>query len=110
MVERKQYVELNFDYTSDGLVINVVNTTPINVHDEAKMREKLRFAMGVEDLAEFYINHGDDTDGAGIGIALIILLLKGENLDPSLFRIGVKEGKTMARLEIPFTTNYLSVR
>lgn len=52
----------------------------------------------------------DNTEGAGLGIALIMILLKSENIDPQLFRIMTREHETVSRVEIPFSANYISIR
>ena len=110
LIKKEQKVELLFGYSKNGMLIEVINFTPINKYDEQKMREKLKMAMQANDIADYYINYGDDTEGAGIGIALIILLLKGENIDPALFRIGIIDQKTVARIEIPFNDDYTPIR
>jgi hypothetical protein len=46
-----------------------------------------------------------------MGIALVIILLKAENIDPGYFRVyRDEEGITTARVEIPFTETFISAR
>ena len=52
----------------------------------------------------------DNTEGAGLGIALIMILLKNENVDPNLFRIITGKEQPIARVEIPFSENYITIR
>jgi hypothetical protein len=69
--------------------------------------------MGYNDIAEFYLDQamsGGETEGAGLGLALIIILLKGENVDPKYFRIMIDKERTVARMEIPFTDRFVSKR
>jgi hypothetical protein len=66
--------------------------------------------MMFDNLVSFYLEHGDDTEGEGIGFALSVLLLKGENINPALFRVGSFDGRTIARIEVPFTEKFRSVR
>ncbi|MFN3660708.1 MAG: histidine kinase, partial [Brevinematales bacterium] len=73
-------------------------------------RMKLKLAMEYTDLAQYYAEQMDTTEGAGLGIALVVLLLRGMNLDPSLFRIGSKHGVTIARIEVPLVDGYVSSR
>ena len=110
LITNNHVVSLEFTYSKEGMLIEVINMTPMSIYDELKLREKLKYAMKADDIADYFINYGNDTEGAGIGLALLILLLKGEGIDPSLFRVGVIGDKTVARLEIPFTDNYISIR
>lgn len=56
------------------------------------------------------MDNSDSTEGEGLGLVLSLILLKAENLDPSLFRIGTKNGLTFARIEIPFSNKFVSKR
>ncbi|AVQ12019.1 Uncharacterized protein XB16_1689 [Leptospira santarosai] len=103
-------VKLNITYTNEGLVVEVTNNTPVIQEEEERMREKMRKAMSYNDIAEFYMDNMDNTEGAGLGIALIMILLKSENIDPHLFRIITGEHETTSRVEIPFLENYISTR
>lgn len=108
--ERGIYCQMNFNYNPTGMWIEVINNTPVIKTEELRMREKMKKAMSYNDIAEFYMDNMDNTEGAGLGIALIMILLKNENIDPSLFRIITKPDKTIARIEIPFTSEYISIR
>lgn len=108
--ERGIYCQMNFNYNQTGMWVEVINNTPVIKTEELRMREKMKKAMGYNDIAEFYMDNMDNTEGAGLGIALIMILLKNENIDPALFRIITKPDKTIARIEVPFTSEYISLR
>lgn len=107
--ERSLSCEIVFEHSVDGLRI-MVYSAALNPAEEGRIREKFRESMGYEDLVAFYMAHADQSEGEGLGLALIVLLLKAEGVDPHLFRIGVVEGRTLARIEVPFTANFQSVR
>lgn len=106
------YVMIDFEFDEDGLRIEVINNSTVAPQEEKLMREKLKKAMGYNDLAEFYMEQAmsGEAEGAGLGLALIIILLKGEGIDPNYFRIIIDKDKTIARLEIPFTDKFVSKR
>jgi len=109
------YCLIDFHFDITGVTLEVINNTGIAPQEERMMREKLKKAMGYNDIAEFYMEQamsGDspEAEGAGLGIALIIILLKGEDIDPNLFRIVIDGDRTVARLEIPFTKDFVSKR
>lgn len=108
---KNYWVKVEIEHSVDGICIEVTNKAHITKIEEQRLREKLKKAMQYTDIAQFYMEQGDEIEGAGMGIALVIMLLKGLGVDPSLFRLGNTEGdKTLIRLEIPFTKNYISKR
>lgn len=105
------WINAKFIYTNNGLCIEIVNNSLITKIEDKRLREKLKKAMNYEDIVQFYLEQGDEIEGAGMGIALIVILLKGLGLDPSLFRIGnTTENLTSARLELPLSKNFVSMR
>jgi hypothetical protein len=108
--EAGYFVKIKFFYDEHGMRIEITNNVPIKPIDELRIREKLAMAMKYDDIAQFYIENADNTEGEGIGIALVVLLLKAENIDPQLFRIGIIEQLTTARVEIPFSEKFQTIR
>lgn len=74
------------------------------------MRRKLSIAMKYNSIADYYMDHADNIEGAGMGLALIIILLTSQGIDPQYLRIGSNGDNTIARLEIPFTKDYIPYR
>lgn len=103
-------VDVQFIHDDTGMRVEVINNTVIVPQDESRIREKLHAGMQYEDLVAFYMDNADNTEGEGMGLVMIILMLKGENIDPGNFRIEAYEDKTAARLEIPFNENYVNMR
>lgn len=111
LMEKDLYVTVSFFYSKDGFRVEVLNNRPIMPFEDRRVREKLKKAMSYDDLAQFYLEQGDELEGAGLGIALIVMLMKGAGLDPSLFRIsGPGTNYVKARIEIPFTKDYIPIR
>ncbi|RHX88375.1 MULTISPECIES: histidine kinase [Leptospira] len=104
------YCLITFHYSFDGIRIEVINNAPVTQQEEKSLREKLEKGMRYNDIAQFYLDNADNTEGAGIGLALILIMLKGEGIDPSYFRIIIREDVTIARLEIPLTPDFQSIR
>ncbi|MBX7058221.1 MAG: histidine kinase [Leptospirales bacterium] len=102
-------VQIQVHHCADGLRVEVSNA-PLSRFEERRVREKFREGMRYEDLVSFYMANADQQEGEGIGLALIVLLLKAEGVNPHLFRVGVNGGATVARLEIPLSPAFESVR
>lgn len=107
--ERGHIVQVHFLHNSDGLRIEVWNA-PMLAVQESRIREKFSEGMGYDDLVQFYMAYGDQTEGEGLGLVMTLLLLKAEGVNPHLFRIGVKNGYTVSRIEIPLSAAFRSVR
>ena len=108
--EKGYFCLISFHFTDSGLTVEVVNNSLITKEEEKSLREKLDKGMGYDDLAQFFMENADSTEGAGLGLALVLMMLKGEGIDPQFFRIFTGEEKTIARLEIPFTESFKSKR
>ncbi|MCB1173349.1 MAG: histidine kinase [Leptospiraceae bacterium] len=101
--------DINIDHSEDGISIEVRNVA-LKPEEEARIREKLNTGMQYDDLMSFYIDHADNQEGEGMGLAMILVMLRGENIDPNLFRMGIVENQTLSRLEIPLSDKFVSVR
>ncbi|MCX7881659.1 MAG: hypothetical protein N2314_00350 [Brevinematales bacterium] len=108
--EHDLWVEFRANWHKEAIVFEVINNSEIIPIEEYRVRMKLKLAMEYTDLAQYYAEQVDTTEGAGLGIALVVLLLRGMGLDPALFRIGSKHGVTIARIEIPLVEGYVSSR
>jgi len=111
MRSKNYWVKVSFESNAMGINIEVVNNAHITKIEERRIREKLKKAMSYNDIAQFYLEQGDEIEGAGMGIALVVMLLKGLGVDPSLFRLGnTKMKQTLIRVEIPLSPDYISKR
>lgn len=108
--ELELQVTIDMDLDSDRLLIHVRNNTVLLAEEERRIRTKLAQAMGTKDIMNFYIEFGDETEGKGLGLAMVILLIKDLGFDPSLFRVFHDNDRTIARLEFPLSANYVAIR
>lgn len=107
-------VGLEMEDQGDGIVIMVKNPHPLHLEEEKEIRKRLSSAMR-DDAAElavmFDMENGNlENEGAGLGLTLIIQLLRQTGIRPDYFRIGVQGDATMARIEIPLNDRYISIR
>lgn len=104
------WVQVLFTHMLNGIRLEVTNNLPLIPQDERRVREKMDLAQKYSSIIDFYHDHGDDVEGEGLGFAMSIMMLKQENIDPGLFRIGCDGKMTTARVEIPFSRDYRSRR
>ncbi|MBE7438784.1 MAG: hypothetical protein HS115_10050 [Spirochaetales bacterium] len=101
---------VDIDYDNDRLITLVENNTVLFPAEETRIRQKLGTAMNSTELADFYANYGDDTEGQGLGLAMIVFLIRESGFNPSNFRVFRKESRTIARVEFPLNQNYIPIR
>jgi len=70
--------------------------------EDKRIREKFEAALKYDSIADYYMNNLDDSEGQGIGITMIVLMLKGNNIDPHAFTFDPKKKhSTKAKIEFP---------
>lgn len=103
--EKNLYVKIQIDHNPNEIRFEVKNNSPLVKGEMQKIRNSLLHAQNYNDIMEYYIERGDNSEGEGIGIALCVILLKGENLPTENFRIYHEEDETIACLKIPLKKN-----
>ncbi len=106
IAERKNfYVEIEISYNSDEISVIVVNNNRLTTNEMQKIKNSLLHAQNYNDIMEYYIERGDSSEGEGIGIALCVILLKGEGIPTQNFKISSNQLETHATVRIPIKKN-----
>ncbi len=109
---RKQGLDItiNIFHSYDGIKIELLNNSQLFKEEEKRIREKLALGQKYVSIVEFHIDNSDKSEGEGLGLVVSILMLKEAGIPTGDFRIGCKNGITRTRIEIPFTSKYISER
>ncbi|MCB1307527.1 MAG: hypothetical protein KDK30_05075 [Leptospiraceae bacterium] len=112
VVAENLHFKVSFVSRKDVLIIEVINRFGLYNAEENRIREKFVQAQDFDNLFDFYLQFGDAIEGAGMGIAMIVILLKQAGLDPRCFSIfmGKDPECTIARLLIPFSSDFQTAR
>lgn len=86
----------------DSLQITVKNNAPILPVEQERINRRIALAVRMENFGDIYEKIEDDTEGAGLGLVLIIMFLKSMGLDPNMFSIRSDENVTMSTIRLPF--------
>lgn len=91
------------------LCIDVENPTPMSETERDAVGKKLTIAQQCEDITDYFIQAQEDDykEGAGLGLVLITMMLKGMGLTQSNFIIDSDYEKTIASLIVPLTQTTL---
>ncbi len=103
-------VTVEVDADEKRILIYVENNAIMIPEEERRLRSHLARAMEVKNLVQFSEAYGDDSEGAGLGLALVIMLIKDMGFDPEFFRVFTKGQSTVARLEFPLSRDYVPIR
>lgn len=105
-------VVATFYFSPDVLNIKVKNSFPLLEIEEMRIRDKFKKATSFSSLIDFFMEYGDSTEGAGMGLTMVGILLDQSGIDRHCFSLysSPKYNETIAKLEIPLTPHYISKR
>ncbi|MBL0955576.1 MAG: hypothetical protein IBJ01_12480 [Leptospira sp.] len=103
MRESGHFVKITCIYKKDKIDLEIRNNFPLLPIEAERVKEKFINAKKYDNLFEFFMEHGDSTEGAGMGITMVEILLSQSGFDRRLFSIYSSERKkeTVARVEVP---------
>jgi len=105
--DRGLFVDIKFEYDASKLIVEVLNNSALTKREDERIREKFRDGLKYENIGELYMDMQDNSEGAGMGIALILMMLKSENIDPHFFTIySDYANKTIAKITFPMTAEF----
>ncbi|EMY79537.1 hypothetical protein LEP1GSC060_2549 [Leptospira weilii serovar Ranarum str. ICFT] len=112
MKEHDLSIKVTFGFNEDRIVLKVLNNFQLTDQEEKRVREKFRISRDFDNLFEFFMKFGDSTEGAGLGITMVEILVAQSGFDRHLFTIYSKKGvsQTVARVEIPLKEDYIPRR
>lgn len=112
LIKKNLPVVITFYFSPQVMNIKVKNMFRMLPIEEARVREKFAHAKSFSNLLEFYLAHGDETEGAGLGITMVGILLDESGIDRHSFTLHCKKdyNETAAKLEIPLSDSYIPKR
>ncbi len=95
------FVKFRFQRHSAGLTVSVVNNAVPTACEWERIQEKLRIASEIESIPEAVPRLEDETEGAGLGIVMMVMMLRNLGLSRDSLSIEVRGSETMASLHVP---------
>lgn len=93
-------VRVIFKPTEDSYRFFVVNNTPILDLEIKKIESRLRKAYKYSDMSEAFDDVLDDSEGAGLGLIMAMMVMKNSGMPADSFRITKKNNLTITTLKI----------
>lgn len=102
---RKSDIKTEIEFWTIEKVLHVLVTNPVKMTDTelANVKRKLVDAEHCKDLADYFLSNMDDPhrEGAGLGLILIMMMLKSLRAPKDSLVISSDTNKTIAYLKIP---------
>jgi len=94
-------IRIRLQKTQQGVLISVTNNTPILPEELARINMRMQKARSYNDFSEAYEEVYDSTEGAGLGIVLVTLLLKNSGIGVESYSITSDGASTKCDVNIP---------
>lgn len=95
------YIKLSLQLKNDNIVLEVSNNSALTRQEFKRIFDKIVRARQFSSLDEAFTQVLDNTEGAGLGLVIMVLMLKKMGLDEKSYTIDVVDGVTLNRVIIP---------
>ena len=105
--EQGLYIKIIFHTQGKTFNIGVRNNVEITRKEQIRVYDRIARSRAFTSMEEAFATVLDTSEGAGLGIVILILMLKKMGLEEDSFSIDMEEGETIATLSIPFSDIHL---
>ncbi len=95
-------INFQINEESDSLIFKVRNNVSVIPEELNRINCRIDIAVKQSNFSDIYEMIEDETEGAGLGIALVVMFLKSMGIDPSSFKINCIDNVTVASVRIPY--------
>ncbi|MDR0496676.1 MAG: HDOD domain-containing protein [Treponema sp.] len=99
--EKGLYIKLILQIKNNIIYIEIRNNVAVTKTELIRIHDKLARSRQYDSLQEAMDQVLDDSEGAGLGLVILVLMLKKMGLDEDCFDILGTDKETIARLVIP---------
>lgn len=99
-VQEGFWIKLKYEKNENEIFFKIVNNTPMLKEEAKRLQDKVDYALKCTGLMDFYNNHLDYAEGAGLGIALTVFLMRSSHIPVSNLKINVSDFFTEVSFKI----------
>ena len=99
--ERSMSIDVLFHAAGGTFTVSVRNDALLAPMEEARIRERVSRARTFSSFTDALETSVDHTEGAGLGIMILLQFLKSIGLDEAAFSVGKENGRTVSTIVIP---------
>lgn len=100
--DSEYFVRLNFFYAENDLKIVISNNVSLLKKEESRIKTRLEAADKYNSILEAFQDFSDTEESAGLGIVMVVLLLKNLGLKKSNLKIYSENGQTFTEIYFPY--------
>jgi putative nucleotidyltransferase with HDIG domain len=105
--EKGYYVKIIFQAKGSNIILEVRNNVEITKKEYVRIHDKLARSRKYTSLEEALQQVLDPSEGAGLGLVILVLMLKKIGLDEECFDLWAESGETVARITVPVATAHV---
>ena len=95
------YIKLILHLSDEGIKIEIRNNSTLTVFEKKRINEKLKVARKYEDPKQVISRVIDQTEGAGLGIIIIVLMLRKIGLSRDSYKVFSTDDETITQMLLP---------
>ena len=109
-IDSEYYIKISFQVVKSELIIQVTNNVEIIPQEYERIRKRIDYYRSSKNIDHAINEIRDDTEGAGLGIVLTMVLLQNSGIPPENYEIISENGLTKSILKIPKTITPSAVK
>jgi HD-like signal output (HDOD) protein len=106
-LEKQLYIRIIFVLKDEKLKIVIRNNSVISKTELLRVHDKIVRSRQYKTMEDAFAKILDDSEGAGLGLVVLVLMLKKMNLTEDCFEISRTESETVTALTIPLVDTSL---
>jgi len=95
------YIKLILKKTDNLITIEIRNNCALTKFEKERIEEKIDLAMHYDSISDVFSSVLDQTEGAGLGIIIIILMLQKIGLSKDSYQVFSTDTETITKIELP---------
>ncbi|MCH5295803.1 MAG: HDOD domain-containing protein [Treponema sp.] len=101
--EEGLFIKLTLRALDSAMIIEVSNNVDLTVFEYKRIHDKITRAQVYRSVEEGIMELLDDTEGAGLGLAIMMLILRRAGLNEGNYQVSSEDGQTISRLILPYS-------
>jgi len=98
------YIKILLHTRNGKIKIEIRNNSPLTLFEYKRIHDKLARAQQYTSVEEAFVQILDETEGAGLGLIIMVLMLQKIGLSDENFQFISENGETITRIILPLST------